>query len=77
MKMNPESFSSLWAVRRSDGADALGVYDDVDDDVYAARLERWLKVRPGRGSTTFQHTHHLGHLHRSAQIRIRVLGTTH
>lgn len=33
-------------MRRSDGADALGVYDDVDDDVYAARLERWLKVPP-------------------------------
>ncbi|KAK9827355.1 hypothetical protein WJX81_000181 [Elliptochloris bilobata] len=27
----------------SDDEDALGVYDDVDDDVYAARLERWLK----------------------------------
>ena len=53
-------------MRRSDGADALGVYDDVDDDVYAARLERWLKVRPGRGLTTFQHTHHLEHLHRTA-----------
>ena len=44
----------LWAVSRSNGADALGVYDDVDDDVYAARLERWLKVPawqgPGRTS---------------------------
>lgn len=30
----------------SDGGDALGVFDDVDDDVYAARLERWLKAWP-------------------------------
>jgi len=35
------------APARSEGDDALGTFDDVDDDVYAARLERWLRVRPG------------------------------